>query len=62
MIRRGLVVTMPVSQASYRRFKSPMDPYLRIDSVALYKCTALWSAIYGASELIDPFELFVNGK
>ena len=44
------MVTMSGSQASGRRFESPLDPYKLIKLVAI-KCAALWRAVYNYSAI-----------
>ena len=51
-IRRGLVVTMPGSQACVRRFESPLDP--QGGWPGIYKCAALWGTVYGPSATERP--------
>ena len=48
-IRSGLLVTLSGSQAWCHWFKSPLETLKRVGLVSIYKCAALWRAVYGAS-------------
>ena len=60
-IRRGLVVTMPGSQACVRRFESPLDPYADWPgrSINVRRCGGLPMVLL---QLKDPLELFVKSR
>ena len=60
-IRRGLVVTMPGSQARVRRFESPLDPQVGWPGcyINVRRCGGLSMVIL---QLKDPLELFVKSR
>ena len=61
VFRRGLVVTMPGSQAGVRRFESPLDPQAGLPGryINVRRCGGLPMVLL---QLKDPLELFVKSR